>query len=163
MSILFIDNSLGIFAMPFFDHTGLGHTGGIDGFRSALVYFPEDDLAIAICSNASNYNPNELLIGVLSNFYGKDYPYPNFTSITLSPDILMQHSGVYSAEGFPLKIEITLKDDKLFAQATGQQAFPLDAKTENEFTFDPAGIKITFNENSLTILQSGSAITMTKE
>lgn len=154
---------LGIFAMPFFDHTGLGHTGGIDGFRSALVYFPEDDLAIAICSNASNYNPNELLIGVLSNFYGKDYPFPNFTSVTLSPDILMQHSGVYSAEGFPLKIEITLKDDKLFAQATGQQAFPLDAKTENEFTFDPAGIKITFAENSLTILQSGSAITMTKE
>jgi hypothetical protein len=31
----------GAFQVPFYDKIGYGHTGGIDGFRSALSYFPE--------------------------------------------------------------------------------------------------------------------------
>jgi D-alanyl-D-alanine carboxypeptidase len=159
-----VDNfGLGIFAMPFFEHKALGHTGGIDGFRSSLLYFPENDLAAAICVNASNYNPNELLIGLLSVVFEKDYEFPTFKLIEVNPEILSQYTGIYAKEGFPLKIEITVKENQLFAQATGQAAFPLDAADESNFKFDAAGIKISFSENTLTLKQGGMNIVMTRE
>mmetsp|Transcript_8621 Transcript_8621/g.15081 ORF Transcript_8621/g.15081 Transcript_8621/m.15081 type:complete len:202 (+) Transcript_8621:1-606(+) len=42
---------MGIFPIPFNTHLGFGHDGGIDGFGSLLVYFPEEDVAIAITGN----------------------------------------------------------------------------------------------------------------
>jgi D-alanyl-D-alanine carboxypeptidase len=159
-----VDNfGLGIFAMPFYEHKALGHTGGIDGFRSSLLYFPEMDIAAAICVNASNYNPNDLLIGVLSLVFGKDYEIPSFEVMEINPEILSQYIGIYVKEGFPLKLEITLKENQLFAQGTGQAEFPLDAVDANNFKFDAAGIKISFSENTLTLKQGGMNIVMTKE
>jgi D-alanyl-D-alanine carboxypeptidase len=39
----------GIFAMPFYENKALGHTGGIDGFRSSLLYFPEKSCCCNLC------------------------------------------------------------------------------------------------------------------
>jgi len=153
----------GIFAMPFYENKALGHTGGIDGFRSSLLYFPAHKMAVAICVNGSNYNPNDLLIGVLSIVFEKDYEFPSFEVMEINPEILSQYIGIYAKEGFPLKLEITLKENQLFAQGTGQAAFPLDAIDESNFKFDAAGIKINFSENILTLKQGGMNVVMTRE
>jgi hypothetical protein len=50
----------------------------------------------------------------------------------------------------------------LFAQATGQSSFSLSAKSETEFAFLAAGIKIVFAENQLTLKQ-GAEYVLTKE
>ncbi|MDO8896341.1 MAG: serine hydrolase domain-containing protein [Bacteroidales bacterium] len=153
----------GIFAMPFYENKALGHTGGIDGFRSSLLYFPAQNMAVALCVNGSNYNPNDLLIGVLSVVFEKDYEFPSFEIVEINAETLSKYPGVYSAKDFPLKIEISLKENQLFAQATGQQAFPLDAIDESNFKFDAAGIKINFSENTLTLKQGGMNVVMTRE
>jgi len=153
----------GIFAMPFYDHKGFGHTGGIDGFRSSLSWFPDDSLAIAICVNAADYNPNEALIGALSILLNKEYKLPVFNVVTVDEALLTTYTGVYSSPDFPLKMNITLKDKHLFGMASGQSAFPLAPVDETTFRFDQAGIVITFGTNTLTIKQGGMNIQMKKE
>lgn len=153
----------GCFAMNFYDKKGIGHTGGIDGFISVLTYFPEEKLAVSFCTNAMNYG-NELLVGVLSVYFGKAYEFPSFVSINVKPEILAKYEGIFSTESFPLKITIKVVDGKLTAQATGQSSFPLDAESEKVFKYDAAKITITFSDDGdeLTIKQ-GEEIKMKRE
>ena len=61
-----------------------------------------------------------------------------------------------------MKITITEENGSLSAQATGQSSFPLSAKSETEFVFLAAGIKIVFAENQLTLKQ-GAEYVLKKE
>jgi len=154
----------GIFTMPFFELTGYGHTGGIDGFRSVLIHYPSEKLSIAVCANAFNYNQNDILIGILNLIQGKPYTMPDFNTIKLSADQLRQFEGVYSSSDFPLKLTIKLNGETLTAQGTGQSAFPLEPVSETEFKFDAGGIKINFpSSGKLNIKQGGLDIVMTRE
>lgn len=153
----------GIFPMNFEDKKGFGHTGGIDGFVSALTYFPDEKLAVSYCCNGMNFG-NEIVKGVLSIYFGRTYEFPSFSFIEVSTDILKKYEGVFSSESFPLKIAVKVVEGKLTAQATGQSSFTLDAESNNVFRFDAAKIKITFSEdgNELRIKQ-GEEIIMKRE
>jgi D-alanyl-D-alanine carboxypeptidase len=156
---------MGIFQVPFYDKKGFGHTGGIDGFASVLGYFPENKLAIALTSNGRVYENNNVMIGVLSIYFNRAFQVPTFTTIALTSADLDKYTGEYSKENFPLKINVTKDDTKLFAQATGQSAFPLDAIEKDVFEFATANIKMEFNtkENQMTIIQGGRKTVMTKK
>ena len=156
---------MGIFQIPYYEKQGFGHTGGIDGFGSVLSYFPENKLAIALCSNGRIYDNNNVLIAALSSYYNKSFQIPNFNVIELKSEDLDKYLGEYSKENFPLKITVTKKDNKLFAQATGQSEFPLEAVEKDAFEFSAANIRIEFipKENQLTIIQGGRKTIMTKK
>lgn len=154
----------GIFSMPFYELQGYGHTGGIDGFRSVLVYFPEKQLGVAILSNGLNYVQNDILIGILSIYFGQPYTLPDFTTVHVDVELLKSYEGLYSKKDFPLKITIKSEGNNLTAQATGQSSFPLEAVSENEFRFDAAGILITFPEpGKLNLKQGGTDYLMERE
>lgn len=74
-------------------------------------------------------------------------------------------TGVYGSKELPLKITFTEKDNKLYAQATGQQAFPLEYTGNNTFTFEMAQISMTFSQDkkSITFNQGGKEFKFTKE
>ncbi len=153
---------MGIFQIPFYEKRAYGHNGGIDGFASNLAYFPEDSLTVAYCTNGQVYPMNNILIGVLSIYYNKPYSIPTFS---LKTEDLDKYLGVYSTTQIPLKITITKNAATLFAQATGQQSFPLDATEKDKFKFDPAGIIMEFNpdKNEMTLKQGGEIVLFTKE
>jgi CubicO group peptidase (beta-lactamase class C family) len=154
----------GIFPMPFYELKGYGHTGGIDGFRSVLIVFPEKKLCLAVTSNGLNYGQNDILIGLLSIYLGREYELPDFSVAAVSVDVLKSYEGTYSSESFPLKLTIKVDGNTLTAQGTGQSAFPLDPVSETEFRFDAAGIRITFPETGkLNIKQGGMDILMNRE
>ncbi|SHG63746.1 CubicO group peptidase, beta-lactamase class C family [Flavobacterium fluvii] len=148
---------MGIFQVPFYDKKGYGHNGGIDGFSSVLSYFPDSKLAIALTCNGQNYDNNNIIIAVLSNYYGKKFEIPTFKTIELKTEDLDRYLGEYTSPDLPLNITITKDNLKLFAQATGQSAFPLDATEKDKFEFIRAGIKMEFNpkENQMTLYQGG--------
>ena len=135
---------MGIFRFPFNKRYAFGHTGGIDGFASFLAYFPDDSTSIAFCSNGINYEFNDILIGALSLYYNIPYRFPDFKTINMPVKKLMKFEGIYSSSALPLVITIKLQGNVLTAQATNQSSFDLTPIRENEFTFDPAGITITF-------------------
>ena len=156
---------MGVFQIPFYDKKGFGHEGGIDEFRSVLYYFPTDKVAVALTSNGKNYDNNEIIVAALSSYFNKPFVIPTFTTLNLTPEELNPFLGEYSAAGFPLKINITKDNATLFAQATGQSSFPLEAIKKNTFQFLAAGITIEFNPNEkqLILKQGGGTFTLTKK
>lgn len=162
-----VDNfGMGLFQMPFYDKKGFGHTGGIDGFRSMVAYFPNDDVSVALTANSMQMNMNDILIGALSIYYGKDYELPEFKpTLEIDSDELDIYAGTYSSADFPLKVTIFKQDDVLMGQATGQPAFALEAYEINNFKFDQAGLKLEFlpEENKMILKQGGGVYELTKE
>lgn len=156
---------MGLLQVPFYDKKGYGHTGGIDGYRSVVYFFPESKLAIALTSNGMVYNNNDIIIAALSSYYGRPFEIPTFKTIELKTEDLDQYLGEYSSADFPLKITITKDNLKLIAQATGQSSFPLNATDKDKFEFLAAGIKLDFNpsQNQMILNQGGRKFILTKK
>jgi len=157
---------LGLFPAPFYGKTAFGHTGGIDGFQSSAFYFPEEKVAVTYLGNGIAMPVNDILIGVLSIYFGRDYELPVFTrAMELPSEQLKKYTGVYSSPGFPLKVTISVKENTLIGQATGQPSFPLEAYEINKFRFDPAGLKMEFlpEKDKMILRQGGGEFELTKE
>nr|WP_315193598.1 serine hydrolase domain-containing protein [uncultured Flavobacterium sp.] len=156
---------MGIFEFPYFEKKSYGHTGGIDGFQSVVSYFPEDKLAIALTSNGIQYANNNVLLCALSCYFNKPFKIPTFENVEISNEILDSYIGQYASQQIQLKIAITKKENKLFAQATGQPAFPLEASNSTSFKFEKAGIVLEFNRDKkgMILKQSGQEFSFTKE
>lgn len=152
----------GLFTMPFDGKKFYGHNGGIESFRAVVGYNEEEKIGLSLIVNGDNFNRNDIMIGVLSLYYEKPYTFPNLKDFAVSKEVLAKYIGTYSSPTFPMKIMVTEENGSLFAQATGQSSFPLSAKSETEFVFLAAGIKIVFAENQLTLKQ-GAEYVLKKE
>lgn len=73
--------------------------------------------------------------------------------------------GVYSSPDLPLKITVTRNGAALYAQATGQSTFMLEATAQDKFKFDTAGIVMEFDaaKNQMILKQRGRDFVFTKE
>ena len=155
----------GLFQIPFYSKIGFGHTGGIDGFRSVYSYFEDDKISYALTSNGTNMNNNDISIAVLSAVFNKPYQIPVYTNYALTSEDLDKYLGVYATKQMPLKITVTKNKNSLIIQATGQQAFVVEATEKDKFSLDQVGAKFNFNpiEKTMVLLQGGSEIKFTKE
>ncbi len=162
-----VDNfGLGLFQIPFYDKRAFGHNGGIDGFQSSAGYFPSDSVAITYTTNAVGMGMNDILIGVLSIYYDRDYELPEFKpGLELSSEELDAYLGVYSSPEFPLKVTITKQGTTLVGQATGQPTFALKAYETHKFKFDPAQLKLEFmpDEDKMVLQQGGGEFEFSRE
>ncbi|RKD92860.1 serine hydrolase domain-containing protein [Mangrovibacterium diazotrophicum] len=155
----------GLFQFPFYDRKGYGHTGGIDGFRSVFMYFPDGKVSFALTSNGSRMNNNDISVAVLSAAYDKPFEIPVFMNSELSPEELEKYVGTYASAQLPLKITISIKDGKLIGQGTGQAPFPLELTGKDKFEFPQAGLVMEFKPDEKTMLlkQGGGVFNFTKE
>jgi D-alanyl-D-alanine carboxypeptidase len=156
---------LGLFEYPYFDKINYGHDGAIDAFQSVVIYNPVEKLSIAICSNGTKYSINNILLLALSSYFGKPMEIPTFEEIKISQEVLQRYAGQYSSKQIPLKISITISGNTLFAQATGQSAFPLEGVSQTKFKFEQAGIVLEFSpdKKEMTLKQSGKEFLFSKE
>lgn len=160
------DFGMGLFQIPFHKRMGYGHNGKIDEFFTMAVYFPEDNVSVAYTSNGGLFPVNDILTGVLSIYFKKEYVLPDFKpGIELKTEDLDKYPGTYSSPDFPLKINICRQDDILIGQATGQSAFILEAYELHKFKYDQAMLKIEFlpEDEKLILQQGGREIIFTKE
>lgn len=153
----------GLIIAPFEERKFYGHTGGIENFRAAAGYNIEEKTGFAIVVNGDHFNRNDIMIGVLSLFYGKDYQFPDLKGFNVSATLLAKYEGTYSSKSLPIKITIVANKGELTAQATGQSAFPLTAKSETEFVFETAGIQMIFGDQKMRLKQGGMEFEFTKE
>ena len=109
---------------------------------------------------------NDVLIGVLSIYFGRDYKLPEFTEpLQVTSEALDQYLGVYSSADFPLKVTISKDGSTLMAQATGQPSFALEAYEPDKFQFDQAGVKLEFipKDDTMILRQGGGEFTLKRE
>ena len=143
---------LGLFSTPFYKQTYFGHNGSIDGFVSAVGYNPADGIVVTVLSNGVNYKFNDVLIAVLSNNYGKDFKIPDFSAkpVVLSTKAMGRTVGTFRSKDMPIELSFRVVDKQVMYQPAGQSESPLTAYSETEFRFEPAGIVIKFDPESLT-------------
>ncbi|MCR5860735.1 beta-lactamase family protein [Flavobacterium sp. J372] len=153
----------GILQFPFGERKFFGHNGGIEGFSSAMGYYPPDGMSFALLVNGENYDYNDIVLGILSIYYKLPYQFPNVKIADVAESVLKSYEGTYSAPGFPMKIMMKFHDEALYAQATGQGEFPLTPVSNTEFVFDPAGVNIKFTANGFTLTQGGMKTVFSKE
>ncbi|WP_442787868.1 serine hydrolase domain-containing protein [Flavobacterium suncheonense] len=154
---------IGLVTFPFGERKFYGHTGGIEGYKSVVGYYPTEKLGISLIVNGDNFNRNDIMIGILSIYYKMPFPFPNLTSLKVDENILKNYVGVYASKDLPLKITVKIEKGELIAQATGQSAFPLNAISDTEFTFDSAGLNMIFGEKTLLLKQGGMEFKFVKE
>lgn len=166
MSTMVEGIGMGLFIIPFHERQALGHNGRIDGFQSMAAHFKAENTTISYISNGIVYPFNDILIGALSIYFGKDFEIPDFKpGIELKSEDLDDYLGTYSSKDLPLKITISKEGNQLLAQATGQSAFPLDATEQHKFRFAPAGVVLEFTPSNkqMTLFQGGGTFVFTLE
>jgi len=157
---------LGLMAIPFYEKISYGHGGAIDAFGSSASYFPEEKMAVAGIKNGGNYPLNDMMIGVLSIIFGKEYKLSEFTPpIEVSSEELEKFEGLYSGPALPIKLNIFVEDGILKGQGTGQPSFPMEAYEKNKFRYELAGAVFEFvpEEDKLILKQGGGTFELRKE
>ena len=71
-------NGIGLGSPQVGDKKFYGQGGGIDGFKSILIYQPEEKLAIAYIFNGLVYSQKDFLSGVLDIYQNKPFEIPTF-------------------------------------------------------------------------------------
>ena len=129
-----IDYALGVSISKYRGLTTVSHNGADAGYRSEVLWFPEQSLGIAILSNVGNFNTTNIANKVAEVYLedkmtaavppaGKSKEAPR-TYITIDPAALPQYAGNYSM-GPGLILNTSVKDGRLFGGPAGQQQLEL--------------------------------------
>lgn len=157
---------LGLFPFEFDGKMGFGHTGGIDAFQSAVFYFPEQALSIALTTNGMNYPFDKLLAGLLSLYFQQPFDYSDLYDepVELDAETLSRYEGVFGYEGSPEgALTLLVQNEHLYIQGPGQPPFALEAYSESEFRLKLYGVSLHFvdgngalNYDEFQLIQGGS-------
>jgi len=138
------------------------HSGGWPGYVTFIERHITNDKTIIILQNHDNVSiPANSIRSIL---YNKPLPVQKIRKeIIITAEQLKKFVGVYEVEkGFEIKI--SLDKDQLFAQLTGQNAFPIFAESEMFFFLKVVDAQIQFGKNengaisNLFLLQNGNKI-----
>ena len=88
-----------------------------------------------------------------------------FSSTNAEKVNLTEFVGTFGSKQLPMKITTSVQDGKLMAQATGQQAFPLEYEGDRKFVFEAAQIEMVFDKDNkgFSLNQSGQSFKFVKE
>jgi hypothetical protein len=76
--------------------------------------------------------------------------------VTVDAAVLASYSGTYKSEQIPLEIKVSIKEGKLYGQATGQGEFPTKTLSATRFAFATAQLELEFDgADAFTLKQGG--------
>lgn len=155
----------GMFTFPYHEKKSFGHTGGIDGFRAMLGYFPEEKVAIVTLSNGLNWDNNNILLAMLNGNFGAEVEIPSFQTFEVSSADLDQYLGEYVSEQIPIRFTFTKDGNTLIAKPSGQPDTKLEATAEHQFEFTAVGAMFIFDPEKglLTFKQGGGTFQYQKK
>ncbi|MGU3373819.1 serine hydrolase domain-containing protein [Chryseobacterium sp. M5A1_1a] len=156
---------LGIMKMPFYNIISYGHGGDTAGSHSTVAFEPTDQLSFAVTINGQEFPHNNFYIAILNLIYGRDYQYPAFDSPKFPATELEKYIGEYTSKDIDLGLKVSVKNGALYAQGTNQPEFPLTPVAKDQFTFDKAGLKLTFipESHQLTLIQGSKTYSFNKK
>lgn len=128
------------------------HDGGIDGFQSLLVYFPEHKTSIALTSNALNYDKRGMVMNAFKATLGLSFDLPKFTEVTLTETEAKQYEGVYESELVPYDLIFKADGTTLTGAPEGDNLKTLTAINKDEFTLDKIGVHLKFDLDTKTLI-----------
>ncbi len=89
---------MGLFEMSFSGRKGFWIQGGLQGFKSWLVYFPDSNISVAITANGVELNFNDVITTVLKAAFGEPFEIPEFQNYCITDQESDKYPAVYSRE-----------------------------------------------------------------
>jgi CubicO group peptidase (beta-lactamase class C family) len=132
-------------------HRGLrrySHGGGLQGFSSHLAYYPDQDLCIAVLHNALPAAPSintaqfsdKVAVALLED---EMQDIPTFAiDETVTSEMMQKFVGRYDYK--TAVMEITVKDDQMFAHLTGQPNHPVYPLSPTKFFYKVVDAQLEF-------------------
>ena len=132
-------------------HRSIGHTGGVNGFTTASMFFPDDSVNVVVFSN-SDRGPDPLALNISRAVFGLPLvagPRP-LVAVPLSDSDRDRLPGTYelaAANGGKFVVHIMIENGQVMSQAEGpgQGKFPLVHLGNMQFgaAFDPS-LRVSF-------------------
>ena len=128
-----------------YNRARVSHGGGINGFNTFLVRFPEEKVTIVALRNANfGVSPDKVCTDLAAILFGEKYEIPSGQVVAkVDPKIFDAYVGEYQlAPNFILTI--TREGDRLMTQATGQGKIEIFPESETKFFPKVMEAKLTF-------------------
>jgi len=155
------DYGCGLFISTVNGRKRMEHGGGIQGFNSELVYWPDEKMTIVVLANLNGNAPSSIATDLAAIVHGEKVTAPGERKeITLTPEQLQPFVGRYSLTA-TIHADITLEGKQLYTQLTGQPRFPMFAESPTSFFLKVVDAEVTFQKDAsgkvteLTIHQGG--------
>lgn len=149
---------LGLFTFDLWDYETVGHSGGIDGFRSYVFYMPEKKLIGAFCSNGSNWKLEDLVSDISALHLGIKEQLPYFDqSIDLDYDTKLSMQGFFTNPLNNKTLSIELIGETIVAQEPLLPMMEMIALDRLVLKHRGTGMRIQFEDdfNSLVLIKNG--------
>jgi CubicO group peptidase (beta-lactamase class C family) len=153
----------GLFTGDLGGHAQIGHGGGINGFVSALSYFPDDDLYVAVLVDTESGLADSLAASIARTALGvkekplDDLPIPAADAARLA--------GRYSFPDVGLVLVVTVDGEEVFAQNEGSgDRRRLHLQADGTYVIPEAHAVLKFDPDgdhakSLDVTQGGVSFT----
>jgi hypothetical protein len=128
----------------------ISHGGGDAGYRSNVIWFPEQELGVAVVSNLGSFNPDKLSKSVAEVYIGdkmapqeakQNGAEPKY--VTMEVQELEKFAGVYPLPKADQTLTTVVKDGKLWAAGLQLELHPIAPghfyckELQAEFEFSP--------------------------
>lgn len=142
------------------------HNGQTGGYHSFLALDTATGRAVVILADTATGEVDELGGNLLRMLAGEKVETPR--EVAVKPEILAEYAGTYALFG-DFKLTVTVERGRLMVQATGQEKFPVYAKSETEFFYKVVDAQLTFERDKdgkvtrLVLHQNGADMPGIKE
>ncbi len=158
------DYGYGLNIKPIAGHAAMAHGGGINGFNTQFIRFPEEKVAVAVFSNVNGQAADTLANSLARLYFGEDVKgREKYTGITLTEAELEAFTGTFElAPTFSMKVK--REGAQLTVQATNQPALPVTPYAANKFFAKAVDAQLEFTRNAegkvegLTLHQGGRSM-----
>lgn len=120
------------------------HGGGINGYLTASIYLPREDVFVALFSNSNGKNPEFSAIRLAALAIGKPVP---TTEIIISGEALKEYEGIY-ANDKGTEITIALEEDRLSGIRPGGSRRKMMPVEKDRFIFENSLMYATFGRDA---------------
>jgi len=137
----------------------IDHDGYDAGFRSVLLWFPEQRFTVVMLSNNGIIDPAKTARRIADVYLSKDYtekaspPPPARKGMDVDPAFLHEYEGQYLLENESI-ITLTRDGERLMFQGSGPTKIELLAESDTEFFLKGTDIKLSFRLNNVGMVTS---------
>jgi len=127
-----------------YESPSIWHGGGIEGFGTAVIYLPKENVFVAVFANCDCIHPKEIASKLAALAAGKPFEYKE---IPMDNVILKEYTGLYENQKAQHRI-ISISENQLFSQLGRNAKFKLKAIKKDQFFFEDDAMKtIEFSRN----------------
>jgi D-alanyl-D-alanine carboxypeptidase len=133
----------------------IGHGGGINGFSTMIMRYPQQNALVVVLSNVANGNADGLARYLGRSLFGEKVEFPwDRKAVDVDPAVFSRYAGVYALE--PFQVTVSVEDGKLMFQTAGQPKVQLFAESETRWFLRVVEASVEFLDGEMILRQAGS-------